>query len=221
MIVDTMTLQEVGETILKTAIRNIPTIGKLIMRKDKVYKRIIYKGQKERYDFLPMTFEADGIEFHICPYSKGKSDYKKYGIANGLFAHIFYRRTNWYCLITYDYQSVVMYSNHFFERYIERHLKDSTQVNAETVRRYFKETDYLTMCQVIDNPKYKNCIYGSTNIGVCCGEIVSSNVKVFKTFIDMETLTQGDKKETFDSGQTFFANLITNKLGIREFKGVA
>ena len=221
MIVDTMSLQEVGETILKTATRNIPTVAKMILRKEKVYKRVIYRGLKERYDFQPLLFTDDGIEFIICPFSLGKRDYKKYNMAIGLFAHVFYRGTNWYCLITWDYSRVQMYCNHFFERYIERHLKDNSQVNVETVRKYFKETDYLTLYRFVDNPKYENCVYASTKIGVCCGQAISKNIVAYKTYIDMETLTQGDKKTVFDKGQITFPKLIINKLGLRAFKDVA
>lgn len=221
MIVDTMSLQEVGEAILKTAISNIPTIAKMIIRKERIYKRVIYSGLKERYDFQPLSFADNGIEFYICPYSKGKRDYKKYGMANGLFAHVYYRGTNWYCLINYDYSRVYMYCNHFFERFIERHLKDKSIVNVEVVRKYFKETDYLSTWRFVDNPKYENCIYASTNIGVCCGQMISKNVLAFKTYIDMETLTLGDKKNVFDVGQLVFDRLTTNKLGFREIMDVA
>lgn len=221
MIVDTMSLQEVGEAILKTAISNIPTIAKMIIRKERIYKRVIYSGLKERYDFQPLSFADNGIEFYICPYSKGKKDYKKYGLGFCLFAHVYYRGSNWYCLITWDYSSVQMYCDHFFERYIERHLKDDSLVNVDIVRRYFKETDYLTHNEFVEHPKYKNCIYTSTNIGVCCGEKVSKHILVYKTYIDLGTLTIGKKREAFDEGQKAFESVITNVWGIRETKDIA
>lgn len=218
MIVDTMTLQEVGETILKASQKSIMIITKKMAAKERDYRRIIIKGQKERYDFQPIPFITDGIEFYICPYSKGKKDYKKYGMAYCLFAHVFYKSTNWYCMITWNFLSVMMYCNHFFERYIERHLQDDSEVNVDLVRRYYKETDYLTYFCDIDNPKYENCIYGSTNIGVCCGEKVSNNILVYKTFIDIETITIGDKRKTLDKGQKILESLVTNEIGIREFR---
>lgn len=220
MVVDTMSLKEVGEAILKASQKSTSRIVSLLVNKDKEYRRVIIKGQKERYDFQKISFTIDGIEFILCPYSKGKKDYKKYGISYCLFAHVFYNGTNWYCMITSDFQRVVMYCNHFFERYVERHLKDDSKINVELVRKYFKEIDCMAIGKHIEHPHYKNCTYASTNIGVCCGEIVSNHVIVFKTYIDMETITKGEKRETFEWGNEVFKLLITNEIGIREL-GVA
>lgn len=221
MIVDTMSLKEVGEAILKASQKSISKIVALLDNKDKEYRRVIIKGHKERYDFQRISFTTDGIEFILCPYSKGKKDYKKYGIMYGLFAHVFYNGTNWYCMITNDFKSVGMYCNHYFERYVERHLKDDSRIDVEIVRKYFKEIDYLTIFHRLEHPKYKDCVYGSTNIGVCCGQMISNQVIVFKTYIDMETLTLGEKKKTYDNGQKTLEALITNEIGIREFEYAA
>jgi len=221
MIVDSMSLQEVGEAVLKAAHKSIPLIGEMLLRKDKDYRRIIIKGQKERYDFLPIPFNTDGIDFFLCPYSKGKRDYKKYGTLYCLFAHVFYKGTNWYCMITADWFRVIMFCNHFFERYIQRYLKDDSEVNAETVRKFFKETDYLYINSPIENPKHPNCVYASMNIGIACGEIVSKQVTVYKTFLCKDTLTLGDKKMVFDKGQEDFERIVMNKYGLREFGSVA
>ena len=61
MIVDTMSLQEVGETILKTSRKSFFKIFELIARKERNYRKIIIKGLKDRYDFQPLSFTNDGI----------------------------------------------------------------------------------------------------------------------------------------------------------------
>ena len=218
MIVDTMTLKEVGETILKTVPKVIPTIFEMLERKDKNYRKIIIKGEKERYDFNPIHITTDGINFIMCPYSLGKKHYKKNGILCYLIAHVYYNNTNWYCTINYDLQSVQMYCNHFFMRYIERHVKDGSMVNVEIVRKYFKEINYLTTIYEIENYKHEDCIYAATNIGLCCGRLVSNQVYIYLTYIDRETLTIGDKRKAFDDGQKL---LETVELGIKEFINVA
>ena len=114
-----------------------------------------------------------------------------------------------------------MFCNHFFERYIQRYLKDDSEVNAETVRKFFKETDYLYINSPIENPKHPNCVYASMNIGIACGEIVSKQVTVYKTFLCKDTLTLGDKKMVFDKGQEDFERIVMNKYGLREFGSVA
>lgn len=217
MIVDSMTLQEVGEAILKTAKVNIPKIKGMIRRKDKDYRRIIFKGLKDRYDFKPLSFVADGIEFHICPYSLGKKDYKRYGLLHCVFAHIYYKGTNWYCTVSDSFSTIKMYCNHFFERYIERHLKDNSQVNVETVRRYLKETEYLHYIRFINNPKHPNCIYSSTKIGVCCGRVVSKNILAFMTYIDKETLSLGEKKESYNISQIALDTVYMDEKGEMQF----
>lgn len=221
MIVDTMTLQEVGEGILKASIKSKPTIKGMLNRKDRDYKRVIYKGLKDRYDFQPLSFTADGIEFHICPYSLGKKDYKKFGMMYCLFARVFYRGTNWYCNIADSFVGVNMYCNHFFERYIERHLKDDSKVGVDIVRRYFKNTAHLHYTCFIDNPKYPNCIYSATKIGICCGRRVSEKVRCFLTYIDKETLSMGDKKQSYDIGQKALDTVYMDERGELQFGIVA
>lgn len=199
MIVDTMSMEEVGNALMKTVRANIENITRVVYSMDKVYRRVILKGGNKRYDFKPLIKEVDGIEFHVCPYSRSKRHYKRYGIMYGLFAHFFYKGTNWYAMLCGCGDAVALYSQHFFKRYIERHLKDGSSVSIDTVRHYFKETDYLTNCKVIENPKYPNCIYGATNIGVCCGYHVNGRViNVWNTYIDRETLTGGEKKSIFE-----------------------
>ena len=220
MIVDTMSIEEVGNAIIKTAKANIERIANAILSKDKLYRRTILKGGERRYDFKPLRSIVDGITFYVCPYSKGKKDYKKYGIMYGLFAHFYYQGTNWYAMLCGNGDRTTLYQQHFFERYIERHLKDGSKVSIDTVRHYFKETDYLTSCKMIENPNHPNCVYGATNIGVCCGYHCGSNrITVWKTYIDKETLYRGDKKEVFDKSADRFTPIGMDSKGNRKFEG--
>ena len=220
MIVDTMSFEEVGNAITKAAQTNMQRITSVMFPKDKLYRRIILRGGERRYDFKPLRTDADGITFYVCPYSKSKRDFKKYGLMFGLFAHFFYQGTNWYAMLSDNYDRVALYQQHFFERYIERHLKDSSNVSIDTVRHYFKETDYFTNCRMIENPKYPNCVYGATNIGVCCGNHCGSrNLTVWKTYIDKETLSRGDKKDLFDESADRFTPIGMDSIGNRLFEG--
>ena len=217
MIVDTMTIEELGDAVIKTVQANIFGITNVLFSKDKLYKRIIIKGGEKRYDFKPLRSEADGITFYVCPYSNGKRDYKKYGLSFALFAHFFYKGTNWYALLCDNNTKVNLYQQHFFERYIERHLKDGSNVTIDTVRHYFKETDYLTNCRVTKNPKHPNCIYGATNIGVCCGYHCGRRITVWLTYIDKGTLTRGFKKDVFNESADMFTPIGTDALVNRIF----
>lgn len=219
MIVDTMSIEEVGNAIIKAVQTNKKQIASATVPKDKLYRRTILKGGERRYDFKPIRTEADGITFYVCTYSMGKKDYKKFGLMLCLFAHFYYQGTNWYAMLCSDYNTVAFYQQHFFERYIERHLKDGSKVSIDTVRHYFKETDYHTNCRAVRNPKYANCIYGATNIGVCCGRYCGrGNMIVWLTYIDQETLCRGEKKIIFDDSVSLTAKGVDAQ-GNRLFEG--
>lgn len=199
MIVDTMSMEEVGKAVIKAALASRMKILGLSERKEGKYRKIILKGGDKQYNFKPIPMVTDGITFYVCPHSKGKRDYKKYGLLYGLFAHFFYKGTNWYALLLQNYERVAIYQQHFFVRYIERHLKDNSEVTIETVMKYFKETDYHAETKTFENPLHEKCIYGATNIGVSCGYHCGRTILIWLTYIDKETLTKGAKKEHFDN----------------------
>ena len=220
MIVDTMSIEEVGNAVIKTAKANAERFASVVLPREKLYRRTILKGGDKRYDFKPLRSDADGVTFYVCPYCNGKRGFKKHGVMFGLFAHFFYQGTNWYALLCGNFDSVSLYQQHFFERYIERHIKDGSKVSIDMVRHYFKETDYLTNCRMIENPKHPNCVYGATNIGVCCGfHCGSSRITVWKTYIDKETLSRGDKKDIFDKSADRFTPIGIDSQGNRIFEG--
>ena len=198
MIVETMSIEEVSRAVLKTASCNSERFDKVVSHRVKGYKKVIFNGNKQCYYFKPIKVKADGIEFYVCPFCFGKSDYKKNGITCKVFSHFYYKGTNWYCISNSEFTTLQMFRQHFFERYIERHLKDGSRVSIDTVRRYLKETDKCTICLTTDNPKHPNGIYGASNIGVCCGYSCGKDISVWLTYIDKETLTKGEKKELFD-----------------------
>jgi hypothetical protein len=223
MIVDTMSIEEVSDAVLKAAIMSQQKIYNLLDAKRKTYKKIIWRGNKNKFYFTPISFRTDSITFYLCPYSNGKNEFRQYGISYGLFAKFFYHRTNWYTLVLDQFTGVALYQQHFFERYVERHLKEEIPVSIDVVRRFFKETDYLTCSKVYENPLHPNCIYGATKIGVCCG-YRSDNSEVWCTYIDEDTLANGDKRKIFDESQYMFVEPEINdggrggfKIDIREF----
>ena len=218
MIVDSMSTEEVYDAIIKAVEANTASIESVISPKKKVYRRIILKGGDKRHDFKPLRKVVDGITFYVCPYSRSKRDYKKHDIMYVLFAHFFYMGTNWYAMMC-NGDCVALYKQHFFERYIERHLKDGSNVSIDTVHHYFIETDYLINCRMIENPKHPNCVYGATNIGVCCGYHLGNNkMAVWSTYVDKETLNRGDKKDLYDESNDRFIPIGTDSQGNRIFK---
>ena len=219
MIVDTMNIEEVGNAVINAARKSVPKVVHVMTEHHKAYMRIVRNSNKERIDFKPLSFVTDGITFYVCVYSDSKKDTKKFDFPYGIFANINYKNKNWYCLIMNGYSSVQIYQHHFFKRYIERHLKDDSRVSVDTVRKYFRETNYLGWSHFIENPRHKNCVYNATAIGICCGFRINPRISVWLTYIDKETLTLGDKKEVFDMSADLQTPMGLDAFGNRIFKG--
>ena len=198
MIVDTMTMEEVCSYVLKSVKANMDRILTLIYHKQKDYRRIIFNGHKNWYEFKPITFYADGMTYYICPFSKGKKEFKKQNVKIFVFVHFYYKRTNWYAHSLENFNEIGLYCQHFFQRYVKRHLKSDEPVTIGTVIQYLKETDGYVYCSHKDNPLHKNCMYGTTSIGMCCGYITKNYCDVWLTYIDKETIEKGQKLEVYD-----------------------
>jgi hypothetical protein len=217
MIVDTMTIEEVGNAVIRAYHANEQKLLNSIAPFERRYKRIILKNDT-RFDFVPVSFLADGIRFYVCPYSRSKSEYKKYGLMFGVFAHFFYQGTNWYVMLCgARFDRLQMYKQHFFERYIQRHLKDDSSVTIDTVRHYFKESDYITRCQHIEHTRYENCVYGANDAGVCCGYYVNDKITVWSTYLDDTTVEFGNKREVLDNHLNALPPIGINWAGQRIF----
>lgn len=198
MIVETMTMEEVCSYVLKSVKANMDRISALVYHKSKDYRRTILKSKKVRHEFPPISFEADGLIYYICPSSNGKKEFKQYGVKMYVFVHFYYKGTNWYAQCLENYTEIGLYCQHFFKRYIERHLKNDKPVTIDTVIQYLNETDSNVYCSHKENPKHKNCMYGTTNIGMCCGYITKNYCNVWLTYIDKETIEKGHKFEVYD-----------------------
>lgn len=219
MIVDTMNYNEVGKELLKYYSGNIGRITGLLLHKGKEYRRIVLAKGERRVDFKPLCYENDGNEVFIFPFSNGKKDFKKYGMSFYLVVRFFYRGQFWYAKFDGRYMDTVeIYNYHFFQRYIERHLKSDDKVGIDIVFRFIKETNAVTMSKKIDSDKYDNCAYGSTSIGMCLGQEFD-NIRVWKTFIDKSTIEYGIKKKTFDVGSELVKPIGVDALGRNIYHG--
>jgi hypothetical protein len=213
MIVDTMTMEEVCSCVLKSVKANTDRISALIFHKQKDYRRIILNGNKDWYEFKPISFNADGLTYYICPTSKGKKEFKKHNVKIYVFIHFFYKGTNWYAQTLEKLTEVCLYCQHFFQRYIERHLKSDEPVTLAIVRQYFRETDGYVYCENRNNPKHKNCMYGTTSIGMCCGFMTKNYCNVWLTYIDKVTIEKGQKLEVYDRAKNLIIPIGLDKNG--------
>ena len=213
MIVDTMTMEEVCSYVLKSVKSNVDRILALTFHKQKDYRRIILNGNKDWYEFKPITFNADGLTYYICPSSRGKKEFKRNNVIINVIVHFYYGGTNWYAYALEKFTEVGLYCQHFFKRYIERHLKSDEPVTIAIIRRYIKETDGYVYCENRENPRHKNCMYGTTKIGMCCGYITKNYFDVWLTYIDKETIEKGQKLAVYDRAKKLITPIGQDRNG--------
>ena len=197
MIVDTMNYNEAATFIQNAFMAARPKIHNLNMSKMKVYGKIVRERGEKKVYFKPTKVDKFGLEFIVCPYSLGKSDYKKNGIYFFAFCKVFFKGELYWCFIDGKY-NVSFYKKHLFLRYLERHCGvDTDIVTLDDVWRFFKETDCLYNCHDYKSEKHSNGIVAGTNIGTMCGDVVD-DILVFRTFIDASTLVPNYKMLAYD-----------------------
>lgn len=194
MILDNMTLEEVGMSLLRTARENKERFNRLVIHRQKKYRRIVLKRKDKKADFAPIHSEAEKVDFYICPFYFDK----RRGMFTNLIASFKYKKKQYYCLFCKFDTIACIVTTHFLERFAERHLKDDNPVGISTLRLYLRAIHFTWNPEIVKHPYYDNRFVAGTHIGVCCGYKISDNIYILKTFIDQETIDFGDKKRIFD-----------------------
>lgn len=192
-----MNYHEAATFIRDAYIAATPKIYNLNMSKMKVYGRIVRERGEKKVYFKPTKVDKFGMEFIVCPYSLGKSDFKKNGIYFFAFCKVLFKGDLYWCLINDDL-TVSFFKKHMFLRYLERHCGvDADIVTDDDVWRFFKETDVLINYHGYESEKRPNGLVGGTNIGTLCGDFMDGQL-VFRTFIDASTLADNYKMLAYD-----------------------
>ena len=196
MIVDTMSYAEVANNMLSAYKGCTERIASLLVNNNNKYRRIILKNCG-RCNFKSLMIKVDNIMFYIYPYSLSKSDYKKNGLLYSVVGKVYYKNNNIWCFMPNFFDDCIILTHHFFERYNERHLDNEFEmVNDELVRRYFVETDFKCVIDYNYRGSDNNEVTVNTNIGQCCGKVISNNCLLMKTFIDLNTIRNGCKNNS-------------------------
>lgn len=194
MILDNMTMEEVGKSLLRTTRENRERFYRLVDYRQNKYRRIVIKRKDRKLDFPPIHCEAERIDYYITPYYYDK----RKGMFCNIIASFKYQRHQYYCVFCQNDTIACIITTHFLERFAERHLKDDTSVSIFTLRLYLKAIHFTWNPEIVEHPYYDNRIVAGTHIGVCCGYRISDKIYVLKTFIDQETINNGDKKRVLD-----------------------
>lgn len=216
MIVDTMTIDEVAYGVLSAYKENFERIGKVLGAKNKEYRRFILKNDGKHY-FNPFTIKIDNVTtFYIYPYYISKSDYKKNGWLYSVVCKVYYRKRYIWCYLPNYFNNCIFFTQHFFERYNERHLGSEFEtVNDELVRRFFVEINWKS---IIDFGYRGNNdeVSMNTNIGQCCGERISDRCLLMKTFINDDTIKIGCKRDSVDRTKSSLDELMKRNKTVQD-----
>lgn len=193
-----MTFEEACMEVNKELLRIKPKMKATIGSKVKAYRKTIASIPNKKIIFKTLEFKMYNITFYVVPFINSKKEFMKGELPNFIFAKFYYKSSIYYAIQMTD--SLNIFTKHFFERYIERHLKlEDCSVTADIVKNFCLD-NIDTGCVLADilNTKYKNCIYLSFKDGMGCGNIINNKLVVLKTYIENETVHNGVKREFMD-----------------------
>lgn len=219
MILDSMDLAEVGTAVLERCFSKYKECLGFLYHKRKDYARAMRNRGETKTYFKPIIKKDLDITFYFLPSCNGKKDLAKYGAIVTLVGQFRYRGENYYFMLLINDRTdgqVAIYTTHFLQRYVERHLKDDSPLNIDTFIKFIKETDGISFGFVDDGYKTENSCQWATSIGNTCGNVLHPNVLLHRTFINADTITKGKKKEAFDRGFSLKDYVTFDSLGIRK-----
>lgn len=212
IILDTMELNEVGDVVLQRSLEMIEKTAPRVSHKQKDYMKIMQNRGNVKTYFKPITVADYDITFHIIPSCYSKNDLKRFGVRVMIASEFRYQGEKFYGLVIGYFNQISLYTTHFIERYVERHLKDDSPINVNTFIKFLMETDGMSYgfdeCE-------DNKIQWVTSIGNTCGCVLSERVLFCKTFIDNSTIIQGKKKDANDKANSIMKYIDLNAVGVR------
>ena len=188
MVVDTMSLLEVTAELQNDLKSEVSVKIKRILSDRKYWRSVLKYGRgKKTLYFKPLEIVTKRLNrFVVLPFSHGKKDFKKFGIAFAVISIFYYNRYPYVAWFVNDLNEVAFFKKHFFDRYDERFLQSETLFSEELVLNFFKGNMH-----VLTGPQYEdrsNNVMGVSNDGVLLGEKLDSVVTVYNTYIRVDML---------------------------------
>lgn len=202
MIVETMNYEDIIKTIendvekeLHRRIFGIST--------DKKYRKFILKNNiTGEYKFKPVKLVTkDKNVYFIRPWTKGKSDFRKYGLLY-TFYMIYHLKDGYHAcmicnsnmLIRRKESSFAFFTPHVFKRYCER-FKKTNDITVDMIHRFIDDNSTITS-QPFIKKKYKEIgRYGYSHNGVFIGSRINDRAIEFRTFITKDMLRENQIEE--------------------------
>ena len=215
IILDSMDLAEVGTVVLERCFEKFIDCTDKVKYLLKDYARVMRNRGEVKTYFKPLVKKDFDITFYVLPSCNGKKDLAKYGVNVMLVGQFMHKGDIYYFMFILKTGQISIYTTHFLQRYIERHLKDDSPLNIDTFIKFVKETDGLCFGFTDDGYKTENSCQWATSIGNTCGNVLHPNVLLHRTFINADTIVKGKKKDAFDRGSSLRQYISIDDLGHR------
>lgn len=165
---------------------------------NKYRKAVLKQNTDDSIFFKPIERKSNGFTYIIYPSSNGKRDFKKYGMIFFLVTPFYVDGKPYY--VRYDgvkrNNKFNVYTQHFFDRYIERHLGNESNLSmVEVIKDFLKETDALDYIKAAEGDKYENGLQLANKVGVDSVTKISDNILLHKTFVGNSTIRMGKRQE--------------------------
>lgn len=190
MYVETMTLGQITKEIMKekTYLESKIVNG----LNDKKYRKACLKMTEKKLHFfkrLDFVSKQSGLDYHIIPFTFGKRDYLKDGMAFIIFAT--FRKNNrlWACFLSGNLSTTLFFTPHFFDRYEEREEKNAESrlnlmTNFFSRNRVFNHIDY-------NHPNHPNSLFCTMEEGVGFGTKCEDHSLLMITYVRNDMLRDG------------------------------
>lgn len=211
MVVDTMSLEEVGLHILNLYRDNYMRILNILGHREPQYRKAVYANDRLQY-FKTIEVCAGNVTFNVYPCALSKADYKKSGLTFSVVAKVFYKGNSIWCFLPNFFDNGIFYTHHFFERYDERQLGgEFGTVDDKLVKRFF--TDNSFKCVIDDNFRGNDNDETAMTVryGVCLGVSMGERFHLMKTYISNDTVFRGCKKDSIDRTNEDLTELLGRK----------
>lgn len=189
-----MTYQEKRDEFRRDFEKNVAPAYIHCFGNEKKFERIARKLPNDKhYHFPVIEYDSKGGNHYMLFYSvRGKKGFKKTGLQCN--AVIVYTTADGKlaAMTALDDTPATFWSQHFFQRFRERGLKDEALSLHDTMVAFFKELTYAQGKEV-DSEKYENNIYTMIDRGLMLGtfEYGEERVLSYRTFISNEMIKEG------------------------------
>ena len=205
MLVDTMTYKEMAYEYARMYKDHLmmDTFNRMNNQNGPLYKHyrryMIKHRQQKNVCFKPIIEDLDAnSKFVSIPMTPDYKCFCKHGI--GAAAFLVYRHHSGllaFELLGFNYMSLIIYTHHFFDRYVERFLHGEETSRIDTICKFIKNNRNLTLSPY-PFKEYPYNMLGLVNEVVLFGESIDHNITLLKTCVTKDMLF--DKQLIIEAG---------------------